>query len=110
MIAQRLANRLKEKDYRIVVKDADRIVRLPFGPIFVRPVRPFVRPSAVRPLRPRFVRFVRGRIEMSISNVQWKLSATLSSNSKTRQPLDQFEPDDNVPISNEDTAGSVHSQ
>uniref|UniRef100_A0A8R1HRB5 Uncharacterized protein n=1 Tax=Caenorhabditis japonica TaxID=281687 RepID=A0A8R1HRB5_CAEJA len=34
-------------------------VRLPFGPIFVRPVRPFVRPSAVRPLRPRFVRFVR---------------------------------------------------
>uniref|UniRef100_A0A8R1E6D9 Uncharacterized protein n=1 Tax=Caenorhabditis japonica TaxID=281687 RepID=A0A8R1E6D9_CAEJA len=27
-------------------------VRLPFGPIFVRPVRPFVRPSAVRPLRP----------------------------------------------------------
>uniref|UniRef100_A0A8R1E7F5 Uncharacterized protein n=1 Tax=Caenorhabditis japonica TaxID=281687 RepID=A0A8R1E7F5_CAEJA len=48
--------------------------------------------------------------EMSISNVQWKLSATLSSNSKTRQPLDQFEQDDNVPISNEDTAGSVHSQ
>uniref|UniRef100_A0A8R1IPL3 Uncharacterized protein n=1 Tax=Caenorhabditis japonica TaxID=281687 RepID=A0A8R1IPL3_CAEJA len=44
------------------------VVRLPFGPIFVRPVRPFVRPSAVRPLRPvrpvrprtvRFVRFVR---------------------------------------------------
>uniref|UniRef100_A0A8R1I7Z0 Uncharacterized protein n=1 Tax=Caenorhabditis japonica TaxID=281687 RepID=A0A8R1I7Z0_CAEJA len=33
-------------------------LRLPFGPIFVRPVRPFVRPSAVRPLRPRFVRFV----------------------------------------------------
>uniref|UniRef100_A0A8R1HH76 HTH_Tnp_Tc3_1 domain-containing protein n=2 Tax=Caenorhabditis japonica TaxID=281687 RepID=A0A8R1HH76_CAEJA len=28
-------------------------IRLPFGPIFVRPVRPFVRPSAVRPLRPR---------------------------------------------------------
>uniref|UniRef100_A0A8R1ESZ8 Uncharacterized protein n=1 Tax=Caenorhabditis japonica TaxID=281687 RepID=A0A8R1ESZ8_CAEJA len=67
MIAQRLANRLKENDYRIVVKN-------------------------------------------EISNVQWKLSATLSSNSETRQPLDQFEPDDNVPISNEDTAGSVHSQ
>uniref|UniRef100_A0A8R1E758 Uncharacterized protein n=1 Tax=Caenorhabditis japonica TaxID=281687 RepID=A0A8R1E758_CAEJA len=48
--------------------------------------------------------------EMSISNVQWKLSATLSSDSETRQPLDQFEPDDNVPITNEDTAGSVHSQ
>uniref|UniRef100_A0A8R1EME6 Peptidase_M41 domain-containing protein n=1 Tax=Caenorhabditis japonica TaxID=281687 RepID=A0A8R1EME6_CAEJA len=27
-------------------------IRLPFGPIFVRPIRPFVRPSAVRPLRP----------------------------------------------------------
>uniref|UniRef100_A0A8R1EI18 Uncharacterized protein n=1 Tax=Caenorhabditis japonica TaxID=281687 RepID=A0A8R1EI18_CAEJA len=31
-------------------------IRLTFGPIFVRPVRPFVRPSAssaVRPVRPR---------------------------------------------------------
>uniref|UniRef100_A0A8R1E7E7 Uncharacterized protein n=1 Tax=Caenorhabditis japonica TaxID=281687 RepID=A0A8R1E7E7_CAEJA len=46
-------------------------LRLPFGPIFVRPVRPFVRPSAVRPLRPRFVRFVRfvrGRSGSSVSS------------------------------------------
>uniref|UniRef100_A0A8R1E5T1 Uncharacterized protein n=1 Tax=Caenorhabditis japonica TaxID=281687 RepID=A0A8R1E5T1_CAEJA len=52
-------------------------IRLPFGPIFVRPVRPFVRPSAVRPLRPRFVRFVRGRSGSSGSSVSSGSSATL---------------------------------
>uniref|UniRef100_A0A8R1HGZ2 DEP domain-containing protein n=1 Tax=Caenorhabditis japonica TaxID=281687 RepID=A0A8R1HGZ2_CAEJA len=57
-------------------------VRLPFGPIFVRPVRPFVRPSAVRPLRPRFVRFVRGRIGWSVSS-GWSGSSVSSGSSGT---------------------------
>uniref|UniRef100_A0A8R1HVI5 RING-type domain-containing protein n=1 Tax=Caenorhabditis japonica TaxID=281687 RepID=A0A8R1HVI5_CAEJA len=39
-----------------IVFSIDLRLRLPFGPIFVRPVCPFVRPSAVRPPSVRFVR------------------------------------------------------
>uniref|UniRef100_K7H9U1 SURP motif domain-containing protein n=1 Tax=Caenorhabditis japonica TaxID=281687 RepID=K7H9U1_CAEJA len=47
------AKTTKEPEKSTVTKEKEDADSLPFGPIFVRPVRPFVRPSAVRPLRPR---------------------------------------------------------
>uniref|UniRef100_A0A8R1IBQ9 Uncharacterized protein n=1 Tax=Caenorhabditis japonica TaxID=281687 RepID=A0A8R1IBQ9_CAEJA len=51
--------------------------------------------------------------DYACKNEQFQLSMQIIGSSVIEQQnsrADQFEPDDNVPISNEDTAGSVHSQ